>query len=111
MSDSISPIAGPVAPHAGAWIETIMGLSTTILVLVAPHAGAWIETAYAIKLLIIILVAPHAGAWIETMSYESWRTKILRVAPHAGAWIETQAPLPVQVPALSRPTRARGLKR
>jgi len=69
VSDSISPIAGPVAPHAGAWIETIMGLSTTILVLVAPHAGAWIETAYAIKLLIIILVAPHAGAWIETHDY------------------------------------------
>ena len=33
-----------VAPHAGAWIETISttGLSPTIVV--APHAGAWIET-------------------------------------------------------------------
>ena len=33
-----------VAPHAGAWIETVMeelGLRSTD---VAPHAGAWIET-------------------------------------------------------------------
>src|SRR5690606_7698886 len=33
-----------VAPHAGAWIET-MPLSTTArFTVVAPHAGAWIET-------------------------------------------------------------------
>src|SRR4051794_38041127 len=35
-----------VAPHAGAWIETAIGLMVVIFViLVAPHAGAWIETA------------------------------------------------------------------
>ncbi len=33
-----------VAPHAGAWIETIPEISTKILRPVAPHAGAWIET-------------------------------------------------------------------
>ncbi len=32
-----------VAPHAGAWIETILILDLFLL-LVAPHAGAWIET-------------------------------------------------------------------
>ena len=33
-----------VAPHAGAWIETLIGRRSTRLPLVAPHAGAWIET-------------------------------------------------------------------
>ena len=33
-----------VAPHAGAWIETIMAWLSRALVSVAPHAGAWIET-------------------------------------------------------------------
>ena len=33
-----------VAPHAGAWIETSVGLVISILSPVAPHAGAWIET-------------------------------------------------------------------
>ena len=56
-----------VAPHAGAWIETLVITSATTGASVAPHAGAWIETIY-----IAVLggadadVAPHAGAWIET---------------------------------------------
>ncbi len=80
----------PVAPHAGAWIETAILIADRILImslltqerglkrcvllgkmaesLVAPHAGAWIET----KLVVIggshNIVAPHAGAWIETFS-------------------------------------------
>ena len=33
-----------VAPHAGAWIETLKELSAHKVLLVAPHAGAWIET-------------------------------------------------------------------
>ena len=39
-----SPHANPVAPRAGAWIETI-GENHQQLSIVAPHAGAWIETA------------------------------------------------------------------
>ncbi len=35
---------GGVAPHAGAWIETLDSLRELAKVLVAPHAGAWIET-------------------------------------------------------------------
>ena len=34
-----------VAPHAGAWIETVTALLIRLVVIVAPHAGAWIETA------------------------------------------------------------------
>jgi len=100
----------PVAPHAGAWIETIPVFAPTHFKLVAPHAGAWIEThkgeqfhmfrrpsrpmrARGLKRLleidddIIEVVAPHAGAWIETLT---WHKNIIA--------------------HLSRPMRARGLK-
>ena len=33
-----------VAPHAGAWIETIFEHGQRCYIIVAPHAGAWIET-------------------------------------------------------------------
>ena len=33
---------------------------------VAPHAGAWIETMRHLPLISSSVVAPHAGAWIET---------------------------------------------
>ena len=33
-----------VAPHAGAWIETLVNWRITVPIAVAPHAGAWIET-------------------------------------------------------------------
>ena len=35
---------GDVAPHAGAWIETVGIESAFTSGKVAPHAGAWIET-------------------------------------------------------------------
>ena len=34
----------PVAPRAGAWIETHNGDDNPFADLVAPRAGAWIET-------------------------------------------------------------------
>ena len=34
-----------VAPHAGAWIETVKYWIPSYPVPVAPHAGAWIETS------------------------------------------------------------------
>jgi len=34
----------PVAPHAGAWIETNKYRPSSFQFHVAPHAGAWIET-------------------------------------------------------------------
>ena len=76
-----------VAPHAGAWIETHLGLMTVPRRRVAPHAGAWIETIAIVPLVNITDVAPHAGAWIETLPHKAGRTG-----------------------KPSRPTRARGLK-
>ena len=40
-----------------------------VLNFVAPHAGAWIETIFADSKDLGLSVAPHAGAWIETPSF------------------------------------------
>ena len=100
---------------------------------VAPHAGAWIETIHTVGIPPAEEVAPHAGAWIETTrtaramktSSTSHPTRVrglkLRhfhaaggrgvVAPHAGAWIETGPPATRwSGPVVSHPTRVRGLK-
>ena len=37
--------------------------------IVAPHAGAWVETLYDHNYKGDYLVAPHAGAWVETNAY------------------------------------------
>ncbi len=34
---------------------------------VAPHVGAWIETISSIPFIVPYIVAPHVGAWIETV--------------------------------------------
>ncbi len=76
---------------------------------VAPHAGAWIETIVGGALGLAGSVAPHAGAWIETAnSKEAQRNR--DVAPHAGAWIETLMLIFMPRPYWSLPTRERGLK-
>ena len=58
-----------VAPHAGAWIETVDIDSEICGINVAPHAGAWIETGMCSSGGYRSGVAPHAGAWIETTLY------------------------------------------
>ena len=46
---------------------------------VAPHAGAWIETLSFIPYMLFIDVAPHAGAWIETQPDRlAWLNKCCR---------------------------------
>ena len=103
-------ISAPVAPHAGAWIETTGISRRTANGSVASHAGAWIETSVSTCAPSRATVAPHAGAWIETSVHRAQpeqsgslpmrergskphpgadRHRDHRVAPHAGAWIET----------------------
>jgi len=60
------PLLPPVAPRAGAWIETVAIAGTRAVSWVAPRAGAWIETWYGIDRAVGREVAPRAGAWIET---------------------------------------------
>ena len=40
----IKDAANNVASHAGAWIETLITLTSRVRYIVASHAGAWIET-------------------------------------------------------------------
>ena len=99
---------------------------------VAPHVGAWIETVRLARIGKKSCVAPHVGAWIETLeplaqtydairSLPTWerglkpyiKRKFLHlelVAPHVGAWIETLEPLAQTYDAMSLPTWERGLK-
>ena len=56
----------PVAPRAGAWIETYASETIVLGGEVAPRAGAWIETRFGAIARREIQVAPRAGAWIET---------------------------------------------
>ena len=76
---------------------------------VAPHAGAWIETLSIAVLTAKACVAPHAGAWIETVSAPR-SSKKTNVAPHAGAWIETTDREESSTLTGSRLMQARGLK-
>ena len=48
IGDKIVPFL--VAPHAGAWIETmLMSKHEKDMFMVAPHAGAWIETTLSLR--------------------------------------------------------------
>ena len=101
-----------VAPHTGAWIETIHAPTSSLPLTVAPHTGAWIETANAP--LGIRLMRSHPTRvrglklYIDTETFSkepSHPTRVrglkprsqsntapINVAPHTGAWIETCHP-------------------
>ena len=76
---------------------------------VAPPAGAWIETFYVANISNRSYVAPPAGAWIETDA-DDLCPNTPEVAPPAGAWIETGNTAQPQTQATSLPPRERGLK-
>ena len=54
-------IKGLVAPHAGAWIETVKDRKPHRRHTVAPHAGAWIETVDKSLLLRVAMGRPPCG--------------------------------------------------
>src|SRR5437763_1005981 len=101
---------GPVAPRAGAWIETQLGAALATSPPVATRAGAWLETPTWSAAAPPPCVAPRAGAWIETLPPPRRSARVASppargrglklhriaglaglagVAPRAGAWIET----------------------
>ena len=55
-----------VAPHAGAWIETMITRSASISFWSPPTRGRGLKRAHRCQALAAQQVAPHAGAWIET---------------------------------------------
>ena len=54
-----------VAPHVGAWIETIASI---LLFRDSESHPTWVRglKPLLLLLLLVVFVAPHVGAWIET---------------------------------------------
>ena len=123
-------ITRPVAPHAGAWIETAKGGSASIPTTVAPHAGAWIETPTGPRHPPAPCRSPRGSVDRNTQANDIaarlasrsprgsvdrnpsnlWSTLPAKVAPHAGAWIETNSLTSSSSSQRSLPTRERGSK-
>ena len=76
---------------------------------VAPHAGAWIETAFLSYCPSDEQVAPHAGAWIETRRIGRGRTG-RGSRPSRRGVDRNMSSAPTNLPALRRPSR-RGVDR
>ena len=77
-----------VAPHAGAWIETVEDLISSARPAVAPHAGAWIETAGWVVTYTLVKSLPMRERGLKQAD-DDGPAETQHVAPHAGAWIET----------------------
>ena len=58
---------GPSLPTRERGLKHHQQLSDILIIVVAPHAGAWIETMQKAANFQKLKVAPHAGAWIETI--------------------------------------------
>ena len=76
---------------------------------VAPHAGAWIETMPIAKSQAEIGSPPTRGRGLK-LAVQRCTSVSWHVAPHAGAWIETKRWVSTSSPTVSPPTRGRGLK-
>mgnify|MGYP007116752894 CR=1 FL=1 len=77
-----------VAPHAGAWIETVIGIAMFSRRESLPMRERGLKHGHKFRCCNALGVAPHAGAWIETKAFAPVRLGS-PVAPHVGAWIET----------------------
>ncbi len=99
-----------VAPHAGAWIETVACRSRCASRTVAPHAGAWIETWRSRSSWREPAVAPHAGAWIETRTRPGRRTSSRGRPPCGGVDRNCSPAVLLACLAKSPPMRRRGSK-
>ena len=78
-----------VAPHGGAWIETLKGNPEFRKLLVAPHGGAWIETE-TYKEGIFGKTSPLTEGRGLKLCPHHYNHERRAVAPHGGAWIETE---------------------
>src|SRR5690606_9863915 len=68
-----------VAPHAGAWIETVVRRRGRILFLVAPHAGAWIETPPPVAPSPHLRRPPRGG--VDRNQRKRWNSTMARRSP------------------------------
>ena len=77
---------------------------------VAPHVGAWIETLLSRRRHLLRWVAPHVGAWIETPNTFATLLATLPSRPTWARGLKHLLPLVLRHSTESRPTWARGLK-
>ena len=77
-----------VAPHTGAWIETLCMICGSFIRWSHPTRVRGLKPSQVKRIDDHVKVAPHTGAWIETMRTASMSI-YPQVAPHTGAWIET----------------------
>ena len=99
----------PVAPSAGAWIETNVTANQQYVLPSRPLRVRGLKHRICEPMRRLNAVAPSAGAWIETDDY-IFTLPENTVAPSAGAWIETVLGVLADLPRGSRPLRVRGLK-
>ena len=74
----------------GAWIETCRPRNQPAVTIVAPHVGAWIETVpLAVSLCQCNTSHPM---WVRGLKRQTMQKieMVQKVAPHVGAWIETE---------------------
>ena len=101
-----------------------------MVLLVAPHAGAWIETVGVAMTCRVLVSRPMRARGLKLFEHKDSRQELwsrpmrarglklhfysiglcVGVAPHAGAWIETAYAHVITFTGKSRPMRARGLK-
>ena len=88
LTQSPNYIHSHVAPHTGAWIETIANAFNGITSVSHPTRVRGLKPISPPLNKVDKRVAPHTGAWIETPSMTITALSSI-VAPHTGAWIET----------------------
>ena len=81
-------VVAPVAPRAGAWIETMAVQECYQIARVAPRAGAWIETISAVIGPMGFQSRPARARGLK-LRIKGAPVVEIEVAPRAGAWIET----------------------
>ena len=108
--DRASGPAKDVAPHAGAWIETLRRVYGHRRQCVAPHAGAWIETLHSSPCLINSDTSrPTRARGLKPLA-TGMMLPMRGSRPTRARGLKHFLHLCSPLPYLSRPTRARGLK-
>ena len=77
-----------VAPHAGAWIETVNGIGGSLLAGSHPMRVRGLKRSFRVEQLDLSKSHPMRVRGLKLMVC-NLNYSLIPVAPHAGAWIET----------------------
>ena len=79
---------GSVAPHVGAWIETLVICLPSSCEKVAPHVGAWIETRHSLRIRNAYMSHPM---WVRGLKHHSMVHTLLKKKSHP-MWVRGLKP-------------------